>query len=61
MADLDKKETLGAAVKDAQGAFVVTNFWAHMDKERDTKQVCDLSSLIYSFAHSSRNAYMYKM
>lgn len=38
-ADVDKPETLEAALEGAYGTFLVTNFMAHKDPEREIKQV----------------------
>ncbi|XP_073492329.1 nmrA-like family domain-containing protein 1 [Aquarana catesbeiana] len=37
-ADLDDETSVKAALKGAYGAFVVTNFWEHMDKDKEIKQ-----------------------
>lgn len=37
-ADMDDADTLSAAFGGCFGAFLVTNFWAHMDAEREIKQ-----------------------
>ncbi|CAI9533665.1 unnamed protein product [Staurois parvus] len=38
-ADLDDETSVKAALKRTDGAFVVTNFWEHMDKDKEVKQV----------------------
>ncbi|KAI8518438.1 NmrA-like domain-containing protein 1 [Branchiostoma belcheri] len=38
VASLDDPSTLEPALQGAHGVFVVTNFWEHMDKERELKQ-----------------------
>ncbi|XP_078605077.1 nmrA-like family domain-containing protein 1 isoform X1 [Branchiostoma floridae x Branchiostoma japonicum] len=38
MASLDDPSTLGPALRGAHGVFAVTNYWEHMDKEREIKQ-----------------------
>ncbi|XP_073505177.1 nmrA-like family domain-containing protein 1 [Phyllobates terribilis] len=45
-ADLDDEKSLEAALSGAYGAFVVTNFWEHFNKEKEIKQgklIADLS------------------
>uniref|UniRef100_A0A8C5R5X3 NmrA-like family domain-containing protein 1 n=1 Tax=Leptobrachium leishanense TaxID=445787 RepID=A0A8C5R5X3_9ANUR len=49
-ADMDNKESLEAALSQAYGAFVVTNFWEHLSKDKEItqlvfqgKQVADMS------------------
>ncbi|XP_035683387.1 nmrA-like family domain-containing protein 1 isoform X2 [Branchiostoma floridae] len=37
-ASLDDPSTLGPALQDAHGVFVLTNYWEHMDQEREIKQ-----------------------
>ncbi|XP_077306161.1 nmrA-like family domain-containing protein 1 [Lithobates pipiens] len=37
-ADLDDETSVKHALKGAYGAFVVTNFWEHMDKDKEIKQ-----------------------
>ncbi len=37
-ADLDEPTTLKEAFAGAHGAFCVTNFWEHMDPDRETRQ-----------------------
>lgn len=37
-ADLDKPESVKRAFDGAYGAFCITNFWEHMDPERETRQ-----------------------
>jgi uncharacterized protein YbjT (DUF2867 family) len=40
-ADLDDKGSLVKAFQGAHGAFVVTNFWDHMNAERELQQACN--------------------
>uniref|UniRef100_A0A8C5R6H1 NmrA-like family domain-containing protein 1 n=1 Tax=Leptobrachium leishanense TaxID=445787 RepID=A0A8C5R6H1_9ANUR len=45
-ADMDNKESLEAALSQAYGAFVVTNFWEHFSKDKEItqgKHIVDLS------------------
>lgn len=45
---MDDKESLRVALKDAYAVFLVTNFWDHMDAEREKKQgitVADVASV----------------
>jgi uncharacterized protein YbjT (DUF2867 family) len=37
-ADFDKPETLKTALEGCYGAFLVTNFWEHMDAKREFEQ-----------------------
>ncbi|XP_078605079.1 nmrA-like family domain-containing protein 1 [Branchiostoma floridae x Branchiostoma japonicum] len=37
-ASLDDPSTLGPALQGAHGVFVLTNYWEHMDQEREIKQ-----------------------
>ena len=37
-ANLDSLDACKAAVKEAHGVFLVTNFWEHRDEEREFKQ-----------------------
>ena len=37
-ASLDDEASISAAVSGAYGVFLVTNFWEHMDKEREIRQ-----------------------
>ncbi|XP_066294011.1 nmrA-like family domain-containing protein 1 [Branchiostoma lanceolatum] len=42
-ASLDDPSTLGPALQGAHGVFVVTNYWEHMDQEREIKQGKDIA------------------
>lgn len=44
-ADLDDETSVKAALKGAYGAFVVTNFWEHMDKDKEIKQGKQIADL----------------
>lgn len=37
-ADLDNEESIFKALKNAYGCFVITNYWEHMDKDKEVKQ-----------------------
>ena len=37
-ASMDETESLSSAVAGSHGVFIVTNFWEHMDKEREIRQ-----------------------
>ena len=39
-ADLDDTESLESAVRGTDVMFLVTHYWEHMDKEKETQQVC---------------------
>eukprot|EP00899_Mesostigma_viride_P027384 jgi/Mesvir1/7830/Mv11771-RA.1 len=43
-ADMDDVASLTAALQGAYGAFFVTNFWEHMDAEREIQQIKNLAS-----------------
>ncbi|XP_066294357.1 nmrA-like family domain-containing protein 1 [Branchiostoma lanceolatum] len=42
-ASLDDPSTLGPALQGSHGVFVVTNYWEHMDQEREIKQGKDIA------------------
>ncbi|XP_040212207.1 nmrA-like family domain-containing protein 1 [Rana temporaria] len=44
-ADLDNETSVKAALKGTYGAFVVTNFWEHMDKDKEVKQGKQIADL----------------
>ncbi|XP_072273452.1 nmrA-like family domain-containing protein 1 [Pyxicephalus adspersus] len=44
-ADLDDEKSLKTALKGAYGAFVVTNFWEHLDKDKEIKQGKQIADL----------------
>ena len=39
-ANLDDAPSMAKAVSGCHGVFGVTNFWEHMDKNKEVKQVC---------------------
>ncbi|XP_067843945.1 nmrA-like family domain-containing protein 1 [Heptranchias perlo] len=48
-ADLDNEKSLFDALKEVYGVFLVTEFWQHMDKDREVQQgkkVADISSYL---------------
>jgi uncharacterized protein YbjT (DUF2867 family) len=45
-ADFDQPETLVKAFQDCQLAFLVTNFWEHMDAKREYRQGCALMDAV---------------
>lgn len=51
-ADFDDEESIKEVLKDAYGAFLVTNFWEHKDVDREIQQVhFHLNDILNRFYH----------
>ena len=65
-ADYDKPETLEKAFKDCHGVFLVTNFWEHMDAQKEYQQGVnlidaaikqDIKHIVWSTLEDTRDGY----